>query len=309
MPNRSIKVLVWLILCLIWGSTWIFIKIGLQDLPPIGFAATRFLLASIIVFAIIIINKIDLPKTRSEWRLIALTGFLQFALNYSAVFWSEQHITSGLTAVLQATITVFGLVLAWIFLPHERITPQKIIAVVIGIVGVGVIFADQLRVQNWMAFAACVAVVLGSYAAAQASVLVKAKAGGIHPASLVLGQMLCGLPFIIVYSLIEEGDPIDFHWTWKALICVLYLTLVGTIAAFWLYYWLLSKIESTKAMMISLVTPLIAVIIGAIVLGETLPPQTGIGGALIIASIGLIVFRRRRVQAQIQDVNLSKEIS
>jgi len=95
---------------------------------------------------------------------------------------------------------------------------------------------------------------------------------------------------------IEEGDPIDFHWTWRAVICVLYLTLVGTIAAFWLYYWLLSKIESTKAMMISLVTPLIAVIIGAIVLGETLPPQTGIGGALIIASIGLIVFRRRTRQ-------------
>jgi LPXTG-motif cell wall-anchored protein len=75
----------------------------------------------------------------------------------------------------------------------------------------------------------------------------------------------------------------------------LYLAVLGTVAAFWLYYWLLSRIESTKAMMISLVTPLLAVIIGNLVLGETLPPLTFFGGLLIIASIGLIVFRRKNI--------------
>lgn len=105
--------------------------------------------------------------------------------------------------------------------------------------------------------------------------------------------MLCGLPAIIIYSLIREGNPLTFNWTWRAVICVLYLAVLGTVAAFWLYYWLLSKIESTKAMMISLVTPLLAVVIGAVVLGETLPPQTFVGGLLIIGSIGLIVFRRK----------------
>jgi drug/metabolite transporter (DMT)-like permease len=290
---RITRIIVWLILCLIWGTTWIFIKFGLSDLPPIGFAATRFLLAAAIVFAIIRIQKIPLPRGAAAWRLIALTGILQFSLNYSAVFWSEQHITSGLTAVLQATITLFGLVLAWIFLPNERITRRKIIAVVLGILGVAVIFIDQLKVENWLAFMACVAVVGGSYCAAQASVLLKAKAGGIHPAALVFGQMICGLPPLILYSLSVEGNPFNFHWSWVAIISVLYLTLVGTIAAFWLYYWLLSRIESTKAMMISLVTPLIAVIIGAVTIGERLPPQTFIGGLMIIGSIGLIVFRRR----------------
>ncbi|MEP7074312.1 MAG: EamA family transporter [Acidobacteriota bacterium] len=287
------KIFIWLILCLIWGTTWLFIKVGLEDLPPIGFAAARFLLASVIIFVIIKVQQIPLPKTAKEWRFLALTGILQFAINYSMVFWSEVHITSGLAAVLQATITVFGLILAWFFLPNERITPQKIIAVVIGIIGVTVIFIDQLRVENWMAFLGCVGIVVGAYAAAQASILVKAKGGRMHPASLVFGQMICGLPFIIIYSLMAEGSPLNFHWTWKAVVCVLYLTLLGTIAAFWLYYWLLSKIESTKAMMISLVTPLIAVIVGGIVLGETIPPQTGVGGMLIIASIGLIVFRKR----------------
>lgn len=249
---------------------------------------------SVLILAVVIlIQRVPMPRTAAEWKLLALTGVLQFTVNYSMVFWSEQYISSGLAAVLQATISVFGLLLAWIFLPHERITPQKIIAVSVGIIGVAVIFLDQLKVENWMAFAGCVAIVVGAYAAAQASILIKAKAAAIHPASLVFCQMLCGLPAIIIYSLISEGDPLTFNWSWKAIVCILYLAVLGSVAAFWLYYWLLSRIESTKAMMISLVTPLLAVVIGAVVLGETLPPQTFVGGLLIIGSIGLIVFRRR----------------
>jgi len=286
-------ILIWLLLCLIWGTTWIFIKVGLEDLPPMAFASARFLLGVVILYFVIRFQKIELPKTAKAWRLIALTGVLQFSVNYSTVFWAEQHITSGLAAVLQATITVFGLVLAWFFLPNERITKLKIFAVVVGIVGVAVIFIDQLKVQSSMAFLACVGIVIGSYAAAQASILVKAKAGGIHPASLLFCQMICGLPAIVIYSLIAEGNPLNYNWSLRAVICVLYLTVAGTVAAFWLYYWLLGKIESTKAMMISLVTPLIAVVIGAVVLGESLPAQTGIGGLLIIGSIGLIVFRKK----------------
>lgn len=288
-----LNILVWLILCAIWGTTWIFIKVGLRDLPPITFAVARFVLSVTILLPAIKILKFPFPRTGRQWRLIGLTGFLQFSINYSFVFWSEQYITSGLAAVLQAMITVFGLVLAWIFLPAERITSRKIAAVAIGITGVAVIFYDQLRVESLMAFLGCAGVVFGSYAAAQASILVKAKGAGLHPASLVCGQMICGLPAIVLYAIMVEGNPLSQNWSWTSIGCVFYLTLLGTIAAFWLYYWLLSRIESTRAMMISLVTPLLAVFIGAATIGETMPPQTLFGGFLIIASIGLIVFRRR----------------
>lgn len=293
------KIAVWLILAFIWSTTWIFIKVGLDDIPPMAFAAARFLVSVTLLAAVIKIQRIAMPKSAAEWKLIAVTGVLQFSINYSLVFWSEQYITSGLAAVLQATITVFGLILAWLMLPDERITPQKIVAVSVGIIGVAVIFFDQLKVDNLMAFAGCAAIVVGAYAAAQASILVKAKAADIHPATLVFSQMLCGLPAIIIYSLIREGNPLAFNWSLKAILCVLYLAVLGTVAAFWLYYWLLAKVESTKAMMISLVTPLLAVVIGWLVLGETLPPQTGFGGLLIIAAIGLIVFRKRKNQPQV----------
>ncbi len=287
------KILVWVILCMIWGSTWIFIKIGLADLPPITFSAARFMLAAALLSPLILLGKLPLPRTGAEWKLIAFTGFLQFSVNYSAVFWSEQYLTSGLAAVLQATITVFGLVLAWIFLPSEKITKLKIAAVCIGIIGVAIIFLEQIRIDNMLAFAGSVAIVGGAYAAAQASILVKAKGSSLHPASLVWAQMVCGLPAIIVYALAAEGNPLAVDWNWRSLLCILYLAVAGTIAAFWLYYWLLSRIESTNAMMISLVTPLIAVILGNLILGETLPPQTIAGGLLILTSIGLIVFRRK----------------
>lgn len=290
-----LKVVIWLILCAIWGTTWIFIKIGLEDLPPITFSALRFTLAAIILAFLINRLGLRLPETRQAWGLAAVTGFLQFAVNYSAVFWSEQFITSGLAAVLQATITLFGLILARFYLKDEKLTAAKLIGVLIGIIGVAVIFLDQLRIENRLAFFGCVAVVIGSFAAAQASILVKAKGGGIHPASLVFSQMICGLPFIIAYSLVREGSPLALEWTLRSLFCIAYLAIAGTVTTFWLYYWLLGKIESTKAMMISLVTPLIAVIVGSVVLGETMPPQTGAGGLLILASVGLILLRKKTV--------------
>jgi drug/metabolite transporter (DMT)-like permease len=294
----SAKVLVWLILAFIWSTTWIFIKIGLGDLPPIAFSSARFLLSAAILFVIVKVQSLELPKTSKEWRLIAFTGVLQFSINYSCVFWSEQYITSGLAAVLQATIPVFGLAIGWMFLPDEHVTTQKVIAIILGIVGVAVIFIDQLEIENTLAFVGCVVVVVGAYAAAQSSVLTKAKGSNIHPAVFVFCQMLCGLPLIIAYSLITEGNPLTYHWSWSAIGCIIYLAVFGSVIAFWLYYWLLHRVESTKAMMISLVTPLLAVIIGAVTVGESLPPQTYLGGVMIVGSIALIVFRRKNLEPQ-----------
>jgi drug/metabolite transporter (DMT)-like permease len=284
---------IWSSLCFIWGTTWIAIKIGLNDLPPIGFAALRFVLAIILLFAIVRVQKTPLPNTAKAWRFLAITGVLQFSGNYSLVFWGEQYIASGLAAVLQATMSIFGLALAWIFLPNEKITSAKIVAVCFGVIGVAVIFSDQLRVQNMMAFYGSVGMVVAAYAATQSAILVKARGQGLAPSTMLLGQMVCGLPPLIAYSLIVEGNPLHYHWTWQAVAALLHLASVGTIAAFWLYYWLLKRVESTFAMLISVVTPLIAVIVGWVVLDERLPPQTLLGGVLILASIVLTVFGRK----------------
>src|SRR5207244_873457 len=133
---------VWLILCGIWGSTWLFIKLGLADLPPLTFAGIRFLLASLILILLILGRGVRWPRRRIDWLVIAIVGLLQFSLNYGLVFWGEQRISSGLAAVLQSTFPAFGLVVAHFYLPLERITIMKVIGVLLGVVGVAVIFSN-----------------------------------------------------------------------------------------------------------------------------------------------------------------------
>ncbi|HYH86322.1 MAG TPA: DMT family transporter, partial [Pyrinomonadaceae bacterium] len=141
--------------------------------------------------------------------------------------------------------------------------------------------------------------VVGAAFVAYANVLVKARGAGIEPATLAAGQMLCGLVPLACYGLAFEGNPFKFNWTTLAVVSLLYLTLVGSVAAFLLFYWLVRNMDVTKTMLIALVTPLAAVLLGMAVLGERLTWRTVAGGALIMSGIGLVVLRRvgRREEA------------
>ncbi|HVQ38885.1 MAG TPA: EamA family transporter [Pyrinomonadaceae bacterium] len=286
--------IVWLLLCLIWGSTWLFIKLGLSDLPPFSFAGIRFVIGSAILFLIIKARRLALPRSRADWILLAITGVLSFSLNYGLLFWGEQYISSGLAALLQATIPVFGLVIAHFYLPDEQMTPVKIVGVVMGVAGVGVIFSNQLSVAGPKALAGSAALVLGSACAAYANVLVKARGGHLNPAILAGGQMVFGLVPLLLIGIPLEGNPLNFHWTRMAVLSLFYLAIVGSVAAFLLYYWLIQHMEVTDTMLIALVTPVIAVTLGVLVLNEELNWRTFAGGAMIISGIGVIVLRKRR---------------
>jgi drug/metabolite transporter (DMT)-like permease len=289
---------VFLILCCIWGSTWLFIKLGLRDLPPVTFAAARFLLASSILFAIIKARRVALPRRRDEWSLLLKTGVLAFTLNYGLVFWSEQHISSGLAAVLQATIPAFGMLIAHAYLPGERLDARKMAGVLLGVFGVGVIFSNQLGSEGPMALAGSAGIVLGAACAAWANVLVKARGAKLDPAVLAACQMVCGLVPLACFGLAFEGNPLKMRWTPLAVVCLIYLTLVGSVAAFLLYYWLVRKVDVTKTMLIALVTPLAAVLLGMVTLDERLTWRTVAGGALIMSGVALVVLRRARADAK-----------
>lgn len=285
--------IVWLILCCIWGSTWLFIKIGLTDLPPLTFAGIRFLLASLILALLVTARRVRWPRTRRDWLLIAVVGVLQFALNYGLVFWGEQHISSGLAAVLQATFPAFGLVLAHLYLPQERMTPGRVLGVLLGVFGVAVIFSDQLRISGSMALLGSVALVLSAFFGSYSNVLVKAYGGKIDPQAFAAGQMIFGFVPLLAIGIATEGNPFRFHWTTMALVSLVYLTVIGSVVAFALYYWLVRNMDVTNTMLIALVTPVVAVILGMIVLHEKLNWRLLAGGACIISGFGMIALRKR----------------
>src|SRR4029079_9714311 len=289
--------IVWLILCGIWGSTWLFIKLGLADLPPITFAGIRFVIACTILFSLIRIRRIPLPQARADWILLATSGILSFGFNYGLVFWGEQYITSGLAALLQSTLPAFGLVFAHFHLPSERLTWPKIGGVLLGVFGVGVVFSNQLAVSGRQALAGCVALVLSAMFAAYSNVLVKRFGKHLNPAVLSAGQMLFGLLLLLSVGIPLEGNPLNFHWTGMAVIAMLYLAIVGSVIAFLLYYWLVLNMDVTKSMLIALVTPVVAVILGMIVLDEEFGWRTLAGGAMVMLGIAFIVLRRNRSQS------------
>jgi drug/metabolite transporter (DMT)-like permease len=292
--SGRLPVLVWLVLALIWGSTWLFIKLGLDDLPPFTFAGIRFVVAVLILSAVVILRRRPLPRDWRDWLLIAGTGLLAFTINYGLLFWGEQRTSSGLAAILQTIIPVFGLVLAHLHLPQERITAPKLVGVVLGVFGVALIFSDQMGTEGSGAFRGSVAIVVGAFGAAYSNVLVKARGGKLDYAVLAAGQMLCGLVPLLVIGTIYEGNPLSLRWTPVALVSLFYLALVGSAVAFLLYYWLVRHMEVTKTMLIALVTPLIAVGLGMVVRGERLTWRIVAGGACIMAGIGVIVLRRMR---------------
>jgi drug/metabolite transporter (DMT)-like permease len=292
---------VWLILCCIWGSTWLFIKIGLADLPPFTFAGIRFLLASLILAALVTARGARWPRSGREWTLIAVVGVLQFALNYGLVFWGEQHISSGLAAVLQSTFPAFGLVIAHFYLPQERMTPGRVVGVLLGVFGVAVIFSDQLSIAGSMALLGSVALVLSAFFGSYGNVLVKAYAGKIDPQVLAAGQMVFGFVPLLAIGFATEGNPLKFHWTTMAVISLLYLVVVGSVVAFALYYWLVRHMDVTNTMLIALVTPAVAVILGMMVLHEKLNWRLLAGGACIISGLALIVFRKRHKSVSISE--------
>jgi len=281
--------LVLLLLCLIWGSPLLFIKLGLEDLPPLTFAGIRFLIASLILLALLKIRGQSLPNSRRDWMLLATVGVMAFSLNYGLLFWGEQYISSGLAALLQATAPAFGLVIAHFYLPGEKMTAAKIVGVLIGVVGVGVIFSSQLSIAGPRALAGSLALLLSAVFVAYSNVIVKAYCRQLEPTALAAGQMICGLVPLLLIGIPLEGNPLKFHWTPMALVALLYLAIVGSVIAFILYYWLMKNMDVTKTLLIALVTPVVAVTLGMIVLKETLEWRTLAGGVMIISGIGLIV--------------------
>ena len=219
---------------------------------------------------------------------------MSFSLNYGLLFWGEQHISSGLAALLQATIPLFGLVIGHLYLPGERVTIAKLIGVLLGLLGVGLIFSDQLHVGGMRAVQGSVAIVVGALGVAYANVLVKARGLHLDSAMLAAGQMIFGLIPLLVVGLFVEGNPLHFHWTRLAVASIVYLALVGSSLAFVLYYWLVRHMAVFNTMLISLVTPVVAILLGGVILGETITWRVAAGGAVILSGISLILFHARR---------------
>ncbi|MCA1659496.1 MAG: EamA family transporter [Verrucomicrobiaceae bacterium] len=256
-------------LCVVWSSTWLAIKIGLNDLPPISYVGVRFLIAFLVLVAVSVGRVPLLPRTREDWLLLGFTGVMMFAINYGLLFWGELHVSSGLAAVLQATIPVFGMLFAHWLLPAEPLRWQQLGGALVAIVGIALICGRLFGHHGMLAFWAGLAIALGGAGAAFSNVLLKRRALELAPAMIAAWQMAFGTLPMLLLGWLVDGNPLRFRWSATAIFCLLYLAVFGSALTFLLLYWLLPRIPVNKLQTISLITPPGAVAIGWLWGGET----------------------------------------
>src|SRR5256714_4620274 len=291
--SRLAAVAAFVALCLIWSSTWLAIKFGLRDRPPVSFVAIRFVIAVIVLLAISVGRVPLIPKGRGDFKLLAWTGALMFCVNYALLFWAELYVSSGLSAVLQATFRISGLFSALFVPPTEPLRRARIAGAVLALGGVAVICSRLLDFGGLLAFWGGVGIVFGAAGAAFSNVLLKARAIRLAPAMIAAWQMIFGLVPLIVAGLFFEGNPLHFHWTARATFCLFYLAIPGSALAFLLLYWLMPRMSVTNLQTISFITPPGAVLFGWLLGGEHFNLWSLSGGALILIGVWLI-FRKAK---------------
>lgn len=266
-----------------------FLKIGLGDLPPITFAALRLGLAFVVLATIV--------TARQEWRalrsgdlpVIAVSGLLLLGVNYALTFWGAQYLPSALTAVLQATSPVFGFVVG-IAIGAERFSIARGLALPLGVAGVVLVSRGQFAAGTLAGWGSA-AVVGGAVCAAAAYAIVKRRTMHVPPTVMVATQTLCALVPLLAVALVVDGHPLHHSWTPAAIAALVYLGIASSVVAFWLNYCLLKFVSATTVLSMALVQPLIAAVLGAIVLGERFGIGAAAGGACVLISAAVILKR------------------
>ncbi len=234
--------------------------------------------------------------TQTESRWIALSGFLQIGVSYAFVFTASQWIESGLAAILFCSFPIWVGLFGHYLLPHEPLTPRTVGASVLGLAGVGVIqgpaAVHALSAEAGPLFAGGLLVLGSAVVSGYANVLNKKQFAAVSPYQNVWGQTLVGSAFLFALALLFERGA-TLHWTPGAVFALVYLALFGTAMSFAGLFWLIPRVPVAVVGTIPLVDTVIAVLLGAVILGEKLSGRILAGGLLILAGVLLAASSRR----------------
>ena len=278
------------IIYFVWGSTFLFIRIGVQEVPPLLLASLRFTIAGAVLFGWTLARREALPTAR-QWASAALLASLIFLMDYGLLFWAEQRVPSGLAAVILATIPAFMALSEITLLGTQRLTVRLVVAWLIGMAGIAALTSRTLAlggvpIDRLGAGALLIAALSWSISSALARKLPLPASKPVSSAA----QMLLGGVFLAVASA-SFGELRGFHFaavSGRAWFALAYLTVLGSIVGFTAYVWLLHHYSPTKVGTYAYVNPVVAVIVGYFFGGEGLGARTLIGTACVLFSVLMI---------------------
>ncbi|MBL7995449.1 EamA family transporter [bacterium] len=283
------------LLSFIWGSTWVAIQFGLESLPPFLFATARFVIAAVLVYVAMVIQRIPFPKDRHTWKVMIVIGIYQ-ALDYAFVFWGEQYVNAGIGAILFATMPFFVVIFNYFMSERHEMSWVQIAGITISFIGVIFIFADDFSFTD-KSILGGICMILAAMSGAYMSVYAKLHANHINPVTNTFVQMLVSALSLGILGLVFE-DMHRFQLTVNAALAILYLAVFGSALAFILYMWVIKKVSVIEASIIPLTTPIAAVVLGWLMRNEEFGPNVFFGGALILIGLYMVNVLAARLAAK-----------
>ena len=290
-------------LCLIWGSTWLAIRLVVRDVPPLEAAALRFLAAGTLLTATALVQKRRWPADVPQWNAIFVLSITIMALPYGLLFWAEQHVTSSMTAILYSAMPL-AVSLVTPAMLHRKVPRRAVYAMAIAFGGILTLFYENPSTSR-LALIGGVAV-LGSMAMSSWSV-VYAKLRLHHVDAVVATglQLLFGSIVLLWGTWALEAHR-HAVWTRTAVIAMAFLTIFGSAAAFVIYYWLLKNLQPYQLSTISLITPVIALVEG-LIQGETVPLLMVVAMVVVLGSVWAVLRAETEKEPEGDDILMLRD--
>ena len=280
----------WITLGLIWGSSFLWIKIAVDELPAATVVTQRLTIGFACMLVFMAVRGVRLPRTPRELAPLAVMGALNAALPYLLITWGEEVVDSATAAVLNSLTPIFSLVIAGLLLRTEPVTFLRVFGLIVGFAGAALLATREFELRDDPAgLVGAGAVVLAAVSYAVAASYARHSMRVTHRYVVATGTSLFGALFIWPLALISDGIRLPTQP--DTLLAVGWLGVLGAFVAYLLYFYLIAELGATVASMVTYVFPVVGLALGVVVLGELLDVRLVIGTALVLAGIGIVSLR------------------
>ena len=271
----------------IWGASFVSVRIALDEIGPLTAVAHRTFWAMLVLWGIVLALRMPVPRDARIWLGFLVMGLLNNLIPFSLMAWGQLHVESGLTSILNASTAVFGVLFAAAFFADERLSLRKGIGVLLGFLGV----ATAIGLENLHDFdirsLAQIAILGGTVSYALAGVWARKKLSGLRPQVAAAGMLTGSTLMAVPMALLAEG-PISLDLQPVTMMAIAYYALIATAGAYMLYYRVLDMAGSGNLMLVTLLVAPVAIVLGALVLGEKLAPNAYAGFALLAFGLAIL---------------------
>ena len=280
---------------LIWGSSFLLIKVAVKELGPLPLVSVRIGLAATMMALFLAVTHHHWPQTRRERLALLYVGVMNTALPFTLITWGEQDIDSGLATVLNATVPLFTLVFAHFALADERISPQKVAGLGMGFAGVAILASRSTTSSSPNTLSGQLAILAASVSYATSAVVIRRYLRRVDPFVIAGGSLMIGGVIVVTITLLTVHPLPDVGaLSVKAIAAVLTLAVTNTVVAYFLFYHLIDAWNATRTTLVTYVMPPVGVTLGAIFLDETVDWKIVAGAGLILGAIIVVNWRKRR---------------